>query len=359
MTNHIFIIILCFILIISVGTAKSAQVYPQDTYAFFEYDDNVTREALPEDYQYGIVWRLYTGFGIKDIIPIKGLDTKVEYELGMRDVNTTNDEDYNSHRATFSTGVDFKTGTSISLEEIFKVWNSQSDLFHFYDNSFSTSLDQSLGEKTIVSLSYKTEQKWLQNDDPEVQARNFYYHQLGVDIDHKIAEVFGISLGYVRQFSVYNRSPIDFKGGMPIVLDGVQRDRQNVLSLGFEIFPLNNTSVSLINQIVNYSSNSRAFNFNGNRIKISILSMPFRKLSLEFAYRIVAYELGAYQTSAMGYELSEIRTDDQSGINLGLNYKISDQTSLQMGYEHIENSVFFTKEFYKENIYHTGLKIRF
>ena len=341
------------------NTARSVYVYPQDTYATFEYDDNVTRERLKENYQHSMIWRLYTGFGIKEIIPINGLDTRAEYNLGMRDVNTTNDEDYISHRTTLSARTEFKTGTSVSLEGIFKVWNSQSDLYNFYDNSFSTLINQSLGLKTITSLSYVAEQKWFQSYKPEIQARNFYYHQFGLDLDHKIAEAFGITLGYVYQFSVYNRSPIDFKAGRPIVLEGVQQDRQNVVTLGFKVIPLNNTSVSLMNQIVFYNSNSRVFNFNGNRIKIVILSKPIEKLFLDLTYRIVAYEIGAYQTPTMGYELGETRTDDQSGIRISANYKISDQISLQFGYEHIENTVFLTKEFYKGNIYNTGLKIKF
>jgi hypothetical protein len=73
----------------------------------------------------------------------------------------------------------------------------------------------------------------------------------------------------------------------------------------------------------------------------------------------VAYELGAYQTPDMGYELGEIRTDDQSGITLRAVYEISRQVSLLLKYEHIENTVFLTKEFYKENVFTTGLNIKF
>jgi hypothetical protein len=356
--KYIFIFILFFVLIINISkVAKSAQVYPQDTNATFEYNDNVTREKLQKDYQYGLIWRLYTGFGIKDLIPVKGLDTRAEYTLGMRDVNTTNDEDYNSHTAVLSTEANFKTGTSISLEEVFKIWNSQSDLYNFYDNSAKVLLEH--GEKTITTLSYATEQKWFQDKKPEIQARNFYYHQFGLDINHNLSESFGTSLGYTYQFSVYNRSPIDFKGGKPVVLDGVQRDNQNVFTLRFWGFLLNNTRIELTNQLVSSRSNSRAFNFNGNRTSIAILSTPLQRLSLKFIYRIVAYELGAYQTPTMGYELSEIRTDDQSGMEFGINYKISDQMLLQLGYEHIENTVFLTREFYRANTFSTGLRIKF
>ena len=91
----------------------------------------------------------------------------------------------------------------------------------------------------------------------------------------------------------------------------------------------------------------------------SLLSNPLEKLSVNFIYRIVAFELGAYQTPDMGYELGEIRTDDQSGITLGGTYDISQQVSLMFKYEYIENTVFLTKEFYKENVFSTGLKIKF
>jgi len=356
--KYIFIFILSLIISANIPkVAYSIQVYPQNTSATFEYDDNVTRQAIPKDYQYGVIWRLYTGFGIKDLIPVKGLDTKAEYNLGMRDVNTSNDEDYNSHTALLSTNVEFETGTFLSLEEIFKIWNSQSDLYNFYDNSAKISVEH--GEKTITSLSYMTEQKWFQNKKPEVQARNFYLHQLGLDINHSISDSFGVSLGYTYQYSAYNRSPIDFKSGKPIVLVGVQKDHQNVISLKFWVLLMNNTQIELINQLVNSNSNSRVFNFGGNRTRITVLSSPIHNLTLEFVYRIVAYKFNAYQTPTMGYELSEIRTDDQSGIEFGINYKISNQILLQVGYEHIENTVFLTRDFYKKNTYSTGLKIKF
>ncbi|MBM3211956.1 hypothetical protein FJZ33_07045, partial [Candidatus Poribacteria bacterium] len=82
--KYIFIFILSLIISANIPkVAYSIQVYPQNTSATFEYDDNVTRQAIPKDYQYGVIWRLYTGFGIKDLIPVKGLDTKAEYNLGM------------------------------------------------------------------------------------------------------------------------------------------------------------------------------------------------------------------------------------------------------------------------------------
>ncbi|MFQ5799575.1 MAG: hypothetical protein ACE5H0_12910, partial [Bacteroidota bacterium] len=216
------------------------------------------------------------------------------------------------------------------------------------------------GKKTIARLSYRNERKWFQNDAPEVQARNFLYHQIGMNVSHNISSAFTVQVGYAHQSSVYNRSPIDFKGDRPIALDGVQRDRQNVITLGFRSFLLNDTTtLTLLNQVVRSNSNSRAFNFNGNRTRIILLSIPTRKLSLRFTYQIVAYNLEAYQTPDMGYELSEIRTDDQSGITIGATYDVSHQVSLQFGYERIENTVFFTREFYKKNTFSTGLKIKF
>ena len=355
-------LILCSILIIGLPkvAASGVEVYPQNTDAILEYDDNVTRERSREDYQYGIVWRLYTGFGIRDFIPVKGLDTRAEYTLGMRDVNTTNDEDYNSHSTILASKAELREGTNISLEEAFRVWNSQSDLFNFYDNAVRIGLDQALGKRTILYLSYRNGQKWFQNDAPEVQARNFLYHQIGMNVDHDISSAFTVKARYVYHFSMYNRSPIDFKGGRQVVLDGVQRDRQNVITLGFRTLLFNKTTtLELLNQVVRSNSNSRVFNFSGNRIRVSLLSIPTRKLSLQFNYRIVAYDLEAYQTPDMGYELGEIRTDDQSGVTLGAIYEVSDQVSLQFNYEHTENTVFFTREFYKKNTFSTGLKIKF
>lgn len=357
----IFYIILCFMLItvLPEPVESAIEVDPQNTYATFEYDDNVTREGLRKDYQYGIIWRLYTGFDIKNIIPIRGLDSKAGYTLGMRDVNTTNNEDYNSHTVILTSETEFKTDTDLYLKEEFKIWNSQSDLFNFYDNLAMIRLEQPFGRKTTARLSYVSEQKWFQNDEPEVQARNFFYHQIGTELNHRISNTFGVLVGYVYQISTYNRSPIYFKGRKPVALPGTQQDRQNVLTLGFWVFLLDNTHIELLNHVVSSNSNSSAFNFSGNRIGITLLSTPIQSLLLELTYRIVAYELGAYQTPTMGYELSEIRTDDQSGVKLGATYKISDQMSLQLGYEHIENTVFFTREFYKKNIFSTGLKIKF
>lgn len=247
----------------------------------------------------------------------------------------------------------------MSLEEAFEIRNSQGDLFNFYNNYLTMIVDQPLGRKTITRFAYRNEQKWFQDSAPQVQAQNYLYHQAGIDMNHDISDTFGVSLGYVYQYVMYNRSPIEFKGSRPIVLEGIQRDRQNVVTLGFWVFPFNNTSVELINQFVNSNSNSRAFDFSGNRTRITILSNPFRDLYLDFTYRIVAYELAAYQTPAMGYELGEIRTDDQSGIKVGATYNISDQISLKLGYERVENTVFFTREFYKKNTFSSELKIKF
>jgi hypothetical protein len=351
-------------IILLMGLSRPAmskvRLYPQNTDATFEYDDNVTRERLREDYQYGIIWRLYTGFGIRDFIPLSGLDTKAEYTLGMRDVNTTNDEDYNSHSAVLSSKAKLKTGTNISLEEEFRIWNSQSDLFNFYDNALKIGLDQSLGKRTTVYLSYRNGQKWFQNDAPEVQARNLLYHQIGMNLGHDISSAFTVKAGYVYNSSIYNRSPIDFRGRRQVVLEGIQRDRQKVITLGFQTTLLNNTTtLELLNQVVRSTSNSRVFNFDGNRTRIFLLIIPTRKMSVQFRYQIVAYDLEAYQTPDMGYELGEIRTDDQSGITLGATYELSDQVSLQLGYEHIENTVFFTREFYRKNTFSTGLRIKF
>jgi len=44
---------------------------------------------------------------------------------------------------------------------------------------------------------------------------------------------------------------------------------------------------------------------------------------------------------------------------LGADYRISDQLSLRLDYEHVENTVFLTREFYKRNAFSAGLKIRF
>jgi predicted porin len=73
----------------------------------------------------------------------------------------------------------------------------------------------------------------------------------------------------------------------------------------------------------------------------------------------VAYNLGAYQTPDLGYELSETRTDDQSGIKLGLTYYLSKQVSFKVNYEHLSNTVFFTKDFYESNTGSIGMKVKF
>ena len=131
-------ILICVSLIVLLASLAWAdkpktRIYAQNMSAAFEYDDNVTREGLRQDYQYGIIWRLYTGFGIENFIPIEGLRTDASYTLGMRDVNTTNDEEYNSHAAALRSGLKLKTNTYISLRDELKIWNSQSDLFNFYD----------------------------------------------------------------------------------------------------------------------------------------------------------------------------------------------------------------------------------
>jgi len=357
MIKKMLIFITCLILISqSIPAFAKVGIYAQDVDARLEYDNNVTRQRLPKDYQEGIIWRLYTGLGIRGLIPINGLETEAKYTLGMRDVNTTNNEDYNSHEADFN----LRLGSKLSFKETFKIWNSQSDLFHFLDNAAEGSFGQSLGKSTNVYLSYRGEQKWFQNKAPEVQARNFYYHQFGISIHHSISDDFKVRLGYVDQIKTYNRKPIDFKNGRPIVLNGVQRDRQNIIILGFDASVFNNTSLSLLNQIIKSNSISRAFNFDGNRTQILILSNPFQwKLWIDFTYQLVAYNLGAYQTPDLGYELSENRTDDQSGIKIGLTYDISDQVSLKVNYERIKNTVFFTKDFYESNKASIGMKVKF
>jgi hypothetical protein len=73
----------------------------------------------------------------------------------------------------------------------------------------------------------------------------------------------------------------------------------------------------------------------------------------------VAYNLESQQTPEAGYELTEARSDDRSGMVVDLKYGISNLISLRLGYERIENTVFFTREFYEENIFSTGLTIEF
>lgn len=351
-----FILISSLIMLIGLSSPvlSKTSIYAQNIDATFEYDDNVTRQRLPEDYQYGIIWRLYTGFGIKDIIPLKGITSDAKYTLGMRDVNTTNDEDYNSHE------IDFKIKSSkLSLRDTLRIWNSQSDLFHFYDNVIETGIEHSIKEKTRLYASYKNEQKFFQNQSPEIQARNFNYHQFGLNLYHSISSDFTIQMGYVDQIKTYNRRPIDFENGRPVVLDGVQRDRQNIIILGFHASVFNNTNLLLSNQIVRSNSNSRVFDFSGNRTQIIILSNPIKKLWIEVIYQLVAYNLGAYQTPDLGYELSENRTDDQSGTRFGLTYDLSKQLSVKLNYERLKNTVFFTKDYYESNSASIGIKVKF
>ncbi len=157
-----------------------------------------------------------------------------------------------------------------------------------------------------------------------------------------------------------HRSPIDFRGDRAIALDGAQKDQQNIITLAFRSFFLNNrVMLELQDQVVRSDSNSRAFDFNGNRARVILNVMPFKSLSAHFTYRLVAYNLEAQQTPETGYELTEARSDDQSGIAIELKYGISDLISLRLGYERIENTVFFTREFYEENIFSTGLTIEF
>jgi hypothetical protein len=337
----IFLTCLTILIGLSSPAMSKMSIYAQDIDARFEYDNNVTRQRLHEDYQYGIIWRLYTGFSIKNIIPLNGLDTEAKYSLSMRDVNTTNDEDYNTHDIDLK----FKIKNKLSFKETF--------------NAVEASIEQPFREKTRLYASYRNEQKWFLNKAPEIRARNFYSHQLGLNIYHSMSSDFSVHIGYVDQIKTYNRRPISFREGRPVVLDGEQRDRQNILILGFQASIFNNTDLFLSNQIINSNSNSRAFNFNGNRTQIIVLSNPISKLSVELVYQLVAYNLGAYQTPDLGYELSETRTDDQSGIKLGLTYYLSKQVSFKVNYEHLSNTVFFTKDFYESNTGSIGMKVKF
>ena len=358
--RNILILALCIILLTGVYSVAVSRmsIYPRDIKFGFEYDDNVTREELQENYQYGIIWRMDTGFGVRDFVPIKGLNTRAEYELRMRDVHTSNDEDYSSHKIFLSSDAKLKTGTHIALEDRFRLWSSQSDLFNFYDNVMSVRVSQPLGERTTAALSYINLQKRFQNDVPEVQARNSIYHWMDIKAYHYISSTFRAQVGYAYGAITYNRSPIDFGGDRPVALDGVQRDRQNVITLELlGIFP--NLILNLKDQVIKSNSNSRAFNFNGNKAELMLQAGPFWKLSMDFTYRIVAHNLGAYQTPESGYELTEVRSDDQSGMTLGVEYDISDQVSLRLDYERIENTVFFTREFYEKNVFNTSLKVKF
>lgn len=360
--RKILTLILCIILLTGLSriAAPEATAYPQDIRIAFEYDDNVTRERLQEDYQYGIISRLTTGFGIKDFIPVKGVNSKVEYGLSLRDVNTTNDEDYSSQNLKLSFSLKLKTGTFISLKDEFRLWNSQNDLFNFYDNILKLKVSQDFGEETTAELVYENRQKRFRNDVPEVQARDFFYSQISVNAFHDLSSTLKAQLGYAYRFTVYNRSPIDFRGDRTIALAGTQQDRQNYVTLGFQGFFFDGmVFLNLQNQLVSSDSNSRAFEFNGNRARIILQVGPFRNLSANFTYSIVAYNLEARQTPEKGYELTEPRSDDQSGITFDLTYVISDRVSLKLGYERIENNVFFTREFYEENIFSTRLTIGF
>jgi len=360
--KNILILVLCLMLLMGLSkTAKSeVEIAPRDIDATLRYDDNVTRERLKGDYQYGIVWLLDTGFGIKNFIPVNGLDTRANYKLGMRDVSTTNDEDYSSHIISLSSKVDLKTGTNISLRDVFELRNSQNDLFNFYNNQATMDILQPFGEKTTAILSYSNGKKVFQNNAPEVQARNFLDHRMGTDVLHRISDDFTVQLGYVHQYSIYNRAPIDFRKGRPIALEGVQRDHRNVIKLGCRVALFNYTTLlELRTQVLNSTSNSRFFNFNGNKTRIILGIIPIQKLRISFDYQIVGFDLGVQQTPDIGYELSEIRTDDQSHVKLGASYSISPQVSLEFDYKHTENTALFPGESYNKNTFSTGLRIKF
>lgn len=325
----------------------------------FEYDDNVTRESLEKNSQSDIVWRLNTAFGIKNIIPISKTNSYLKYMLGMRDVNATNKEDFNSHDLNFEFNLNPKSETRISLYETFKIWNSQNDLFNYIDNLFEIKLDQGIGKNTTANLSYKNEQKWFQNKAPEVQARNYFYHQARIGVNHSISDDFAVQLGYAEQFRFYNRRPIIFKDGRPIALEGMQIDRQKFIILGFYAIILKNASLMLSDQIVSSNSNSDGFDFDGNKMLIILSVSPFRKLSMGLSYQLAAYNLGAYQTPDLGYELSETRTDDQSFVRFTTSYKLSDQVLLRFNYEHIDSTIFFTRNSYKVDTASLGIEVRF
>ena len=212
--RKILTLILCIILLAGLSrvAAPEVSVSPRDINIAFEYDDNVSRERLRENYQYGIISRLTTGFEIEDFIPVKSVNTKGEYELLLRDVNTTNDEDYSSQRLELSSNLKLKTGTFISLKDKFRLWNSQNDLFNFYENVVTLGVSQRFGEETTADLVYENSQKRFRNDVPEVQARDFFYNQIGVNAYHDLSSTIKAQLGYAYRFTVYNRSPIDFRG---------------------------------------------------------------------------------------------------------------------------------------------------
>jgi len=360
--RNIFILTLCIILFAGSSriAAPEVSVYPKDISIAFEYDDNVTRKRLPEDYQYGITSRMTSGFVLENFIPVKGVITKAEYELQLRDVNTTNNEDYSSQKFYLQSDAKLRTGTLIFLEDTFRLWNSQSDLFNLYDNVVTLGASQPLGEETTAGLSYENRQKRFRNDVPEVQARDFFYHQVGVNVSHDLSSTLKVRVGYAHRLITYNRSPIDFRGDRPIALDGTQQDRQNVVILGFQgSFFDRKVFLNLQDHVVSSDSNSRAFDFSGNRARLVLHVGPFWNLQANFIYRLVAYNLEAQQTPETGYELTEPRSDDQSGMTFDLIYRISDRVSLKLGYERIENTVFFTREFYEENIFSTRLTVGF
>ncbi len=325
----------------------------------FEYDDNVTRESLEKNSQSDIVWRLNSAFGVKNIIPIDKTSSHLKYILGMRDVNATNKEDFNSHDLNFEFGINPKQETRVAISDAFKIWNSQNDLFNYIDNLFEVKFDQGLGRNTTTNLSYKNEQKWFQNKAPEVRARNYFYHQISIGVNHSISDDFTVQLGYAEQFRYYNRSPIIFESGRPIALDGVQMDRQKFVILGFYAIILKNASLMLSDQIISSDSNSDGFDFDGNKMLIILSINPIRKLSIGLSYQLAAYNLGAYQTPDLGYELSETRTDDQSFVRFGISYKLSDQVLLRFNYEHIDSTIFFTKNSYKVDTASLGMEVRF
>jgi len=350
-------------LILSCSETAIAQLGLDPEYRYIkvglEYDDNVTREKLDKDHQQGMIWRLNAAVGIRNIIPIDRLNTRLAYILGMRDVNNTNQEDFNSHDIKFGSSAKITQSTRISFEEAFRKWNSQNDLFNFINNVADAKIDQEIGKRTTAYISYRTEQKWFQNNAPEIQARNYLYHQFRMGINHSISEDFTVQLGYADQLRMYNRRPIDYRKGRPIALKGIQKDRQKVIILGFYAVVFNNTSLALSDQIVNSDSNSRGFSFDGNKTQVFLSSNPVQKLWLDFTYQLAAYTVGAYQTPDLGYELSETRTEDQSFIRFGLTYDVSDQVSLKFNYERVKNTIFFTRDFYNSNIANVGMNVKF
>ena len=78
----------------------------------------------------------------------------------------------------------------------FKLWNSKSDLFNFYDNVVDIGASQLLVEGTTADLLYENRQKRFRNDVPEVQARNFLHHQVGVNMYHALSSALTAQVGY-------------------------------------------------------------------------------------------------------------------------------------------------------------------